>query len=620
VSTHLADRWALSRRALLGGAAAVALASTSGAKIVRKAASLTLKRTLDDLGYALADLSPERATLLGLDKGRRACLSSRLGHRSAAANHAQLAIIQDYRTRVSGFSAEHLLPNQKLLRESVLYALNLAIEGARYPYGDYSFLGTMDATARPYWLTQQNGAALEVPDFLDTKHRVETRADAEAYLSRLRALPRLLQEETAAVRTDAANGVMPPAFILDKAIGQIASLRQPNAEEHPLVESLVRKSSAARLSGDWRRRAATIVEKEIYPVVGHQITTLRDLRRHATDDAGVWKLPDGESYYRWALEVGTTTKLSPDDIHATGVEQTATISSEMDTILKGQGLTDGPVGERALNLAKDPRYLFPNTDEGRAKLLAYLNGLIHQMRGRLPRLSKLHMKAAVEVKRVAPEIEVGAPLAYMNPGSLDGSRPSIYYINLKDTSNWAQWQLPTLVAHETIPGHVWQLGYVTEHHNELPVLSGLMGFNGFIEGWALYAEQLVGENGAYADNPLGRLGYLQAQQFRAARLVVDTGLHAKRWTRDQAITWMMKTTGRPRAVITSEVDRYCAAPGQACGYKVGHNEIVRLREAAKARLGSRFDIRDYDDLVVKTGGVPLSVLATVVEAFINEAV
>jgi uncharacterized protein (DUF885 family) len=204
----------------------------------------------------------------------------------------------------------------------------------------------------------------------------------------------------------------------------------------------------------------------------------------------------------------------------------------------------------------------------------------------------------------------------MNTGSMDGSRPSIYYINLKSVANWPKFSLPTLTYHETIPGHAWQGAYLLET-GKLPLVRLILsGFNGYVEGWALYAEQLGDEIGMYDDDWAGRLGYLQAQKFRAVRLVVDTGLHAKRWSREQAVQWAMDNTGRTRDAMTSEIDRYCAWPGQACGYKVGHSEINRLRGRAMAALGAGFDVRRYNDLVVQTGAVPLTVLGNTVDAWV----
>jgi len=288
----------------------------------------------------------------------------------------------------------------------------------------------------------------------------------------------------------------------------------------------------------------------------------------------------------------------------------------MDGLLKAQGLTQGTVGERMGALTRDPKNNYPNTEQGRADLIAYLSGRIAAIRPYLPRLSKLGLKAEVLVKPVPKEIEAGAGLGYMNFAALDGSRPAIYYVNLQDTGNWPKFTLTSLTMHEALPGHAWQGAYLAERHDEVPLISSMMGFNAFVEGWALYAEQLADEVGIYDQDPMGRLGYLQAQRFRAARLVVDTGIHHKRWSREQAIAWMVAATGRSERAITSEVDRYCASPGQACGYKVGHTEIIRLREKARKALGTKFDLRDFDDAVVTTGGVPITVLGSVIDRYI----
>jgi uncharacterized protein (DUF885 family) len=234
----------------------------------------------------------------------------------------------------------------------------------------------------------------------------------------------------------------------------------------------------------------------------------------------------------------------------------------------------------------------------------------------MPKASRLSLKAPVRVKRVPVDIQDGAGLGYMNFGALDGSRPSIYYINLKNTANWPKFSLPTLTHHEAIPGHAWQGAYMTET-GKLPLIRVLLsGFNAYVEGWALYSEQLTDEMGMYADDPFGQLGYLQGQQFRAVRLVVDTGLHALKWSREKAVQWAVEQTGRTEESMRSEIDRYCGTPGQACGYKVGHNELLRLRDKAKAALGAKFDIRDYDDWVVEAGPMPIDVLSNVIDAHV----
>jgi uncharacterized protein (DUF885 family) len=284
--------------------------------------------------------------------------------------------------------------------------------------------------------------------------------------------------------------------------------------------------------------------------------------------------------------------------------------------LKQRGLTQGSVGDRMKVLMQDPRQYYPDTPEGRAALIAYLNGRLAAMRARLPQAFNLRLKANVVIKPVPKDIEAGAPLGYENDGSLDGSRPAAYYINLHDMKNWPRMSLPTLTFHEAIPGHVWQGAYVLETRSLPLVRSILSGFNAYVEGWALYAEQLGDEMGLYDDDPLGRLGYLSDQRFRASRLVVDTGLHAKRWGREQAIDWLVNVGGGPRAAAQSEIDRYCAWPGQACGYKIGHTEINRLRDRAKAELGPRYTLQGFDDVVVETAGVPLTVLDRVVDRYI----
>lgn len=289
----------------------------------------------------------------------------------------------------------------------------------------------------------------------------------------------------------------------------------------------------------------------------------------------------------------------------------------MDGLLKSQGFTQGSVGQRLQALSKDQRFIYPDNDAGRAEILDYLNGRLAAIRPLPPKLSHLGMKAPILVKRVPPDVEKGAPLGYMNFPALDGSRPAIYYINLASTNLWPRYSLTTLTAHEGIPGHSWQGAYLAEHHSEIPLISSMMGFNAFVEGWALYAEKLVDELGLYTNDPVGRIGYLLDQQFRACRLVIDTGLHSMGWSRDQAIRYLIDECGYVVDAATSEVDRYCASPGQACGYKMGQLEILRLRQKAKDQLGSAFDLASFDDAIVRTGGVPLPVLGDVINRYIT---
>ena len=465
----------------------------------------------------------------------------------------------------------------------------------------------------PYVVSQGTGWFAVIPDFLDSQHKIETTDDAEAYLSRLSDYARGLDDENARMMRDAGKGVIAPDFILDTTIKQQVEYRTKPVAEWGLIGSLVRRTGEKGIAGDWKARAQKICDTEVAPALDRQIATLKTLRAKATHDAGVWKLPDGDAYYRWLLNVGTTTPMAPDEVHNLGLDQVKSIGVEMDKLLRAQGITEGTVGARMAALGKDPRFLFPNTDAGRAQLLAYLNGVVAEVRSRLPRVFKTIHKADLVIKRVPPEIEAGAPGGYEQDGPIDGSRPASYYINLHDTANWPKFSLPTLCFHEGVPGHVWQGTFV----HELPTVRSQMMFNAYVEGWALYAEQLGDELGMYDDDPFGKLGYLQSIQFRACRLVVDTGLHAKRWSREKAIAWMVEHNGAALDDATSEIDRYCAWPGQACGYQIGHLHIDGLRTEAKAALGPKFDLKVFNDALLTSGSVPLTLLDEVVAGHIR---
>jgi uncharacterized protein (DUF885 family) len=607
----------LDRRHLLVTAAAAGLAAA--ARKPHAAAprpgtpDAALETHLDQLAESLLSRWPEQATSYGLDKGKRAGLKAELSDNSPGAHTEDGVFCADQLKALAAFPEAGLSTRAGIDRATVAYALKLGADARPFDFGANTLNDAMSESAGPYVVSQQSGAYSSLPEFLDTQHSIATADDADAYLSRLHEMGRVVAHETERMQIDAGKGVIAPDFILANAVGQQQDFLKIPPAQSRLTLSLARRAAEMKLAGDYGERARRLVEGEIYPALGRQLDALKALQARAGHDAGVWRLPDGAAYYAWLLRVGTTTDLTADAVHEMGQEQTRAIGARMDGLLKAQGLTQGSVGERMAALGRDPRFLFPDDDAGRAQILAYLNGIIAAVRPRLSRAFDLKLKAPILVKRVPVEIQDGAGQGYMNFGSIDGSRPSIYYINLKTTSNWPKFSLPTLTFHEGIPGHAWQGAYLTET-GKLPLIRVLIsGFNAYVEGWALYAEQLGDEIGMYDDDWAGRLGYLQAQQFRAVRLVVDTGLHAKRWSREQAIKWAMDATGRTENAMTSEIDRYCASPGQACGYKVGHSEINRLRDKARAALGPRYDLKRFDDLIVETGAVPLTVLDGVVD-------
>jgi uncharacterized protein (DUF885 family) len=600
----------IDRRELLAGAGALAFASTLPAW-AGQSAGVPVEALLGSIAEDLLADYPENATALGLDNGARAALKSRLSDRSLAGQRALAGRAAARLARLRAIDPASLTPAARIDLDVVRTAHETAAEGFAFPYGDMAVLNqNWSYRNAPYAVAQNTGAFVEIPDLLDSNHKVENAADAEAYLARLDAYAAALDGETGRLAHDAALGVVAPDFLLDKSLRQQRAVRASPIASWGLVTSLARRTAA--LPGDFARRAEALVTEKVAPALDRQIAELERHRARASADAGVWKLPQGEAYYAWALKAGTTTTRTPDEVHNQGVEQLRELQAEMDVLLRAQGLTRGSVGARMTALGEDPRQLFPNDDDGRRQLLAFMNARIDDMRTRLPRAFATLVAGNLIVKRVPPEIEIGAPGAYAAAGSIDGTVPGNLYVNLHDLSTSPRFGLTTLAFHEGIPGHVWQ----GEYTYRLPLVRSLLAFNAYSEGWALYAEQLGAELGVYDEDPLGRLGYLQSIAFRACRLVVDTGLHAKRWTRDHAIRWFATTNGSPVDDVSSEVDRYCAWPGQACGYKVGHSEINRLRAAARAALGPRFDFRAFNDALVTGGNVPLVVLGRIVDAHV----
>jgi uncharacterized protein (DUF885 family) len=601
------------RRELLSQAAALGLAfSLKGA--VARAVAAQLSPLLDRMSDSLLNAYPEAATALGLDTGAHSALRGRLSDRSVAGD-LKLADAARARLReLRAFDASQLSGFDAVNFECVSYAHELAVEGYdNFKYGDNTLMNAFRAEqGSPYVVSQGSGFFATIPDVLVNMNKMERASDAEAYLRRLSAFAQGLDGESERLRRDAGLGVIAPDFVLDTTIGQQSAFLATPVAQWELVTSLARRTKDKSLPGDWQARAHKLCESVVAPALLRQVDTLKELRPRATHEAGVGKLPQGEAYYRWMLKAGTTTNKTPGEVHQLGLDQVELISSQMDQLLRKQGLSSGTVGERMGALCKDPRYLYSNDEAGRAQLLDYLNALVADMRTRLPRAFATMQKADLLIKRVPPSIEAGSPDGYEEDGPLDGSAPATYFINLRDTSIWPKFALPTLSYHEGVPGHVWQGTFL----HGLPNIRSQLAFNAYGEGWALYAEQLADELGAYDADPLGRLGYLQASQFRACRLVVDTGLHAKGWNREQAIRWMAEQNGNPVDAITREVERYCVWPGQACGYKIGHLEINALRERASATLGKRFDVRTFNDALLTSGDLPLTILDKVIERYI----
>lgn len=587
---------------------AVADARASAAEI--SAADSQALTLLNRLADHLLALFPESATSLGVDNGHRAALRSQLSDRSAAGQQRIAAQLGDDLLQIKALdtgSQSHTLRTSVAVVQS---AYATALEGFALPYGDITVGGWRNT---PYVVIQNVGAYLDIPRFLDSDHLIHNAADAEAYLSRLESYAKQLDGELERIQAAREMGLVPPAFLIDKAISQMTLSIENAYQGGSVVESIERRTQ--QIPGDWAASAQSISRQKVAPALERQLAELQAQKLVATNDPGISARPDGEAFYRWALKASTTTTMSPEEIHQLGHSELHDLHSRMDAILKDIGYTKGSVGARMTALATDPKYQFPEGDAGRAEIMAFIDEQLQWIKAQMPRAFNTLVDPNMEVKRLPPEEEPGAPGAYGGAGSLDGTIPGRFWINLHTTSLHSKYSLADLTFHEAIPGHIWQGEY---SHNQ-PLIRAMLSFNAYSEGWALYAEQLADELGAYEDDQVGRLGYLQSLAFRACRLVVDTGLHAKGWSREQGVQFFVEQNGSNPLEVSSEVDRYCSWPGQACGYKVGHTEINRLRQKAQAELGSKYDLKAFDDTLVLGGNVPLDVLGKNVGEYIRAA-
>ena len=597
----------MDRRSFLATSATVALLPLADGPLLAAVASpgsgdAGLNALFDKIFQRQVADSPGFATALGLDTGPNAKLRSTFDMRPPK----QSRIENDARDRaflaqVRAIDPGTLSPAAALNREIVIYDLETALES----YGKFK----IDSVQNPYLISQQSGNYFSIPDFLNSSHPIENANDAEAYLSRLAQFPKLLDMETQDQKEMAVRGFLAPGWSLDLALGQMEALRKPAAADSGMVRSIADRTKAKGISGDWAARATKIVQTGVYPALDRQITAIRALRPTTRPGDGATRLPNGDAIYAAALAQATTSKMTPDEVHQLGLSQVAEYTEALDVLLKQAGFTQGTVGERLSALNSSPAQLYANTDGGRAQLLAGLNANVKEMTAKLPQAFATLPSQPLEIRAVPKEIQDGAPNGYYRSASLDGSRPAIYFINLKSTADWPKYSLPSLTYHEGVPGHHLQIS-LAQQSKDIPMLRKISFYSSYIEGWALYSEQLADEIGGYDGIEKG--GYLQSFLFRSARLVVDTGLNSKGWSREQAIDYMQKTTGFPRGRVQREVERYCASIGQACSYKVGHLAWMRARDKAKAILGPKFDIRQFHE-VLKDGTMPLTILERRIE-------
>jgi len=490
------------------------------------------------------------------------------------------------------------------------YFLALQAEGEKYAHHNYP-------------LNQLFGIQNEFPTFMATQHPVGTPAEAEDYLARLGKAPVMVAQVMEGLKVRERENITPPTFVVEKVLKEMRAFVAAEPVKNILYTSLVEKidkageqAITAAQRKDILARTETAIRDRVYPAYGRFIAYYETLLPKTMGNNGVWALPDGKAFYAYAVKMHTTTDMTPDEVHQLGLSEVARIEAEMEAILQAEGLTLGSVGARVQGISKRPNQLYANTDAGRQQIIDDFQAIIDEIDKGLTPYFNVRPKTSVKVERVPVFREATAPGAYYNPPAFDGSRPGIFYINLRNTGEVAKFSMRTLAYHEGIPGHHFQIA-IQQELSGVPIFRKVLPFTAYAEGWALYSERLAWEAG-FQKAPLDNLGRLQAEMFRAVRLVVDTGMHEKRWTREQAIAYMLEKTGMPETDVVAEIERYLVMPGQALAYKVGMNKILELRENAKKQLGPKFDLKAFHDVVLTGGSMPMALLERRVQQWIDK--
>ena len=472
-----------------------------------------------------------------------------------------------------------------------------------------------------YPVNQLFGIQSGFPTFMESVHAVNDETDAANYITRLSKVKLKFEQVLAGLKHRESLNIIPPTFVVEKVLEEMKGFIGGPVEENILYASLKTKLKEAEFSEErqafYLGEAKGTIETTVFDAYGLLIAYFEELKPKTDSKSGVWKLPDGDEYYRFTLEMFTTSEMSPDEIHSTGISEVERIQSEILEILRGEGYdVERPIGELLKELSEEPRFLYPETDEGREQVLEDYRKIIAEISTGLDDWFSVQPKAGVEVERIPGFKEKTSPGAYYNAPAMDGSRPGIFYANLYDLKATPKYDMRTLAYHEAIPGHHFQIAIAQELEG-LPLIRRMAPFTAYAEGWALYAERVAWEAGFQKD-PYDNIGRLRAELFRAVRLVVDTGLHAKRWTREEAIDYMSKMTGNAESDVIAEIERYIVMPGQACAYKVGMMEMMSIRADAEKRLGDRFDIKAFHDVVLRNGAMPLAILRRVVDDWVQD--
>ena len=545
--------------------------------------------------------SPELMTSLGIvDNSVLDFHSDKLDRYDKASDEAMLELLHKSREGLNAYGPEGLDGQELLSWKIVAWFFDDLIRQSEFDYGSYRG-------------NQISGIMVNMPQFLTDRHQIVDQRSAQRYLSRLTEFARVIEEVRIRVLDDRDNGTVPPDFIIRGALNGMRQFVDGGASANPLVTTLRDRLEKVASINEKRvleitQQASDLVHIKILPQYAEMIAVFEELLEESDHSAGIWRLPQGDKIYEAALRSNNSTTLSADEIHQLGLQEVARIEIEMDKIVADQGLSKGPLVDRIRHLMTLPEHNWPNTDEGREQQIGYLNQVNDEIMSMVEDYFITIPPQPLEILRVPEYAQDSAPAGYYQPPAFDGSTAGRFYINQKDTRDNPRWTLPTLMYHEGAPGHHFQLSAAQLIEN-VPFLRKVSPFTAYAEGWALYAEQIAKTDmGMYDNDPLGDLGRLQAEMFRAVRLVVDTGMHAKRWSREKAIDYMLSKTGMTEAEVTREIERYVVWPGQATAYKVGQLYILRLRAMAEQQLGEKFELREFHEMILLNGAMPLEIL------------
>jgi uncharacterized protein (DUF885 family) len=532
--------------------------------------------------------------------------STKLDDASPAHTRKQMAQLKQDLAVLESYSTEGLDAEGKLSYDTLRFFLKSQAEGERFIDHDFP-------------VNQMMGVQSMLPQFMTDVHQVTNKGEAEAYIARLNLFPVKFGQVVEAIRLSESKGIVPPRFTVDKVLTQMKAVVAMPVKEHVLVTNMRDKLAKVENLSDTERgtllaQTEKAVQQAVYPAYGKLIDAFTALQSKATANNGAWSLPNGEAYYAWAVRQHTTSDMSPQQVHDLGLAEVERVGAEMDAILKGEGLNEGSIGKRVQILASRPEQQFPNTEVGKKAMLAHYQAILDEVNKGLGPAFDVRPKLGVEVQAVPVASQATAPGAYYMQGSFDGSRPGVFYANMRAPGETPKFAMRTLAYHEGIPGHHFQVT-IQQEMTGVPFFRKIIPFTAYQEGWALYAERLAAEQG-FQKTPLDNLGRLRDEMMRATRLVVDSGMHYKRWTREQAIDYMMNTTGMSEGDVTAEIERYFVNPGQALAYKVGMLKILALREQAKKQLGDKFDLKQFHNEVLTHGALPMTLLEGVVNDWV----